>query len=149
MHITSGWANNCGIQLATLGHVECPKPEDIFGGFWLRHELEYRRREKEKRRRELEKEQNRLIEDELDRALALEERKIEDEEARKAELTRLLRLSQEYSQEVSAMNERVSRALDEATTRMTFSTMERLEREIARHREEEEFLLIATILLDD
>ena len=149
--VNAGWANNCGVQLFTIGWVPCPTAEEEqpSGGYeyWIRYEQEYYRRKEEEKRRRKALKKAKKIKNKLDRELAIEQRKIEAEDARKAELTRLLRLTEQFIDELSYNNDRMREVIQAASDRQTFSTMERMEREITRMREEEEFMLNAISLL--
>jgi hypothetical protein len=116
--------------------------------FWddFAAELERRKREKERRRKAREKAKR--IQDELDRELALAQRALEEEEARIAELARINRLVANNKSAIIDMgNPKIIRSMNEALERQTFSTMERLERELNQMYEEEAFLLQAALIL--
>jgi hypothetical protein len=117
------------------------------GGWIYRWEEENRRRSEEAARRAKDKKKALKIKKQLDRELALAERAIEEEEARRAELARINRLAAEYQDEIISIYPKMERALTEALERQTYSTMERLERELRKAYEEEEFLMIATQIL--
>ena len=121
------------------------------GGFlWVQFEAEQRRREKERKDREKAKREAQKIEDELHRQLALENRKLEEETARKAELARLNRLVANHQNVIESFGiERLTFVMNEALAEQTFSKMERLERELTLIREEELFLIEATFILVD
>ena len=129
--------------------AEVAEEETFSGGyFWVKYEQEQYRREDERKRRLRAKRLARKIKKKIDRELALAERAIEDEEARKAELARINRLvAQNKDVIISLDNARLEKAMFEAIEKQTFSTMERLERELAKVREEELFLLMATQIL--
>ncbi len=117
-------------------------------GGWIylwQGELKRRKDDEEKRRKE--RERALAIKDKLDRELALAERKIESETARRAELARVNRIAAQYRRDIIATYPETERALTESLERQTFSTMERMEREINRAREEEEFLMQAAYIL--
>ena len=114
---------------------------------WFQYDRELKRREAEQKRRKKAEKKTRKIKDDLMREIAEEQRRIEAEEARIAELTRLTRIAEENKEALIATNEALARSIEVATERQTFSAMERLERELARQKEEEEFLLMAAQIL--
>ena len=118
------------------------------GGWWFAYEQEQYRRESERRRRRKEREKAKRIKNELDRALALAQRKLEEDIGEKADLERLTRLVDEYEKEITDQtNDRIAFVAKEAVERKTFSTMQRLERELFQLHEEEQFLILATQIL--
>jgi hypothetical protein len=81
-------------------------------------------------------------------ARALEERLIEEDEARKAELARVTRLVAEGRDAIIQIgDERLIFIMEDALQRQTFSAMERLERVLTQMHEEDMFLLMATQIL--
>ena len=117
-------------------------------GLWEWYDYEVERREQQRKRREKAKREAQKIKDKLERELALAEREIEEEESRQSELARLNKLvsnNQDFIQ--SFGSERLNFVMAEALERQTYSTNERLERELGNLREEEMFLLEATLLL--
>jgi len=120
------------------------------GGFWFDYDRErYRRDEERKRLLDLELKAL-FVEDKLERKIALEFRKDEEEENRLIELSMLTKLVNEHQKEIEeSFNEKVIFAANRAILQHSYSTMERLERTLNRELEEEQFLLITTqILLD-
>lgn len=116
--------------------------------FWLQWEQEFERRKHEKARKLRLKRKAKKIAAKLDRELYLAERKLEEEESRKAELARVNRLVSNNRDFIYSLeNARIEKAMVEALERQTFSTMERLERELSRLKEEEDFLLMATQII--
>ena len=131
--------------------------ESPTGGFWVAYEQEqYRREEERKARQRLAKKAKKKakkIKDKITQALALAEREIEakeyEEASRKAELVRLTKVAQRYQGEISAISDRIDLVSTEAVEKLTFSMMERFEREISEIHDEEQFLLLATQMLID
>lgn len=124
-------------------------PDQPTGGwpFLSTYERELsRRREEEVKRREIE-EESEHIQDALDRDIAILLRKQEAEDAKKAEMARLLALAKQNAdlQAAREYSERVARAFERAVKRGNFSALEALDRELKRAQEEEEFLLIAIL----
>lgn len=126
--------------------VSDEEPSGGYISFWDDFERELDRRRREKQLRLKRKQKAKQIADKLTREIYLEERKIEEEEARRAELARINRLAAQNQDFIVALN--LERSLYESLERQTFSTMERLERELMKaKREEEEFLFIAAQIL--
>ncbi len=137
-------ASTGGIQVGEVEEEDQPSG----GYFWVRYEQEQFRKEEERRFREKAKRKAKRLKDKLDRELALAERKIEDDDARKVELARINRLVASNKQTIIDLgNPVIIKAMNESLEKQTFSTMERLERELGRIYEEEQFLLMATQIL--
>jgi len=116
--------------------------------FWIKFEQEQLRKEEERRRQIAARRKAKKIAAKLDRELALEQRKIEADLARKAELARINRLVANYHDVIIDMGSPVIiRAMEQALEFQTFSKIERLERELTRMNEEELFMLICTQIL--
>ncbi|MCP5019815.1 MAG: hypothetical protein GY938_31695 [Ketobacter sp.] len=116
-------------------------------GWIYRWKVEQDRRIEEDKARRKAKKKAKKIKKKIDRELALAEREIEEEAARKAELARINRLASDYQSELKALNPKIEKALTESLRKQTFSTMERLERELGYIYEEEQFLIMATQIL--
>lgn len=141
--------NNLLLQ-ASDGAAEEVVEEQNSGGYslWIKFEQEQLRREDERKRQAIAKKKALKIKKKIDRELALAERKLEEEVSRKAELARINRLvaaNQDYI--LSLENAKIELAMVESLERQTFSTMERLERELTKVKEEEDFLLMATQII--
>lgn len=122
--------------------------DTVPGGWWIAYEQEQFRRRAEKAKRLKAKKQAEEIQNELDKALALAERELEEEAARVEELTRLTKLVAEFKDEIeTSTNERIIYIAKQAIEQATYSRMEQLERELFRLREEESFILLATQIL--
>jgi len=118
------------------------------GGVWQWYDREQARRDNERKQRAQDKLDAQAIKEKLDRELALAERAIEAEDARKAELARLNRLVSKNQDFIKSFgSERLDFVMAEALEKQTFSKMERLERELSLMREEEQFLLMAVQIL--
>lgn len=121
------------------------------GGNWW-HDYDYEYQLRARKRKELIKLEVKAdkISDKLDRALAKELRAQDREIERIQELRRLSALAQKHQKELQGhLNQRAIKAAEAAFESGTYSMMERMEREIARSREEEAFLIMATkIILD-
>ena len=105
------------------------------------------RRDRERKRRELEEETDR-IEDATDRQIAQLLREQEAKDARRAELERLTALARSNADIEAARqySERVAKALQAAIERGTLEAAQRLEKELRKAQEEEQFLLLAIML---
>jgi len=114
------------------------------GGFWQGYDQHHDR--PARYRKEIKKE--RQIEDDLERLIALEQRRLEEESARMQELAALTEMVSQYKGNLrKETNTRIDFIAKQAINRRTFSSMERLERELSILREEEEFLMLATQVL--
>lgn len=118
------------------------------GGWWYAydHELETRKRKKkELERLEAKAEQ---ISDAIDRELAKELRAQDREQVRIEELRRLSVLADQHKEELTqSVSQKALLAAESAMLKGTYSAMEQLERELAKSREEELFLLHATSII--
>ena len=135
------------IQLS--GRQQEEAKQEYSGGFyfWLKYEQEMERRKAERRERQ------RLIEaaeeaaDEIENALIEESRKEYSEQERKKELERLTDIADKYRKDIKKLPDSVIISFNRAIEKRTFSAMEALERELARVKEEEDFLIEATYLM--
>lgn len=118
------------------------------GGWWYRydHELERRKaREEERKRLEL---KAKSIKDKLDRELVKELQSQAREQERIEDLRRLTKLAAEHKQELKGSVSQVAlKAAESAILKQNYSAMERFERELAKAKEEEEFLIQATSII--
>ena len=115
---------------------------------YVRAEQERYRRKAEKRDRDLAKKKAKKIKDKINRELALAERAIEEGIARREELARMSRLAYEFQQSIlDTGNPQFIMAMEEALSRQTFSTLERLEREIFKAYEEQQFFEMAVEII--
>jgi len=143
-----GGINLSGHAPSLLGRLE--EPEQPSGGyeFWDDFDRELQRRKRRRAKRIRDREKAKRIADKLTRELALAERALEEETARKDELARINKLVSDNRPAIEQMgSERLALVMREALESQTFSKMERLERELTQMREEEMFLLMATQIL--
>jgi hypothetical protein len=133
------------IQVGDVVVVDTDQPTGGWG-YWF--DYEQHRKNAAAKDREKEKRKAKQIEDEIHRALALEERKLEAESARVDDLNRLNQLVEKHQQSIVDLdNPRLTFVMQEALEKHTFSTNERLERTLSEMREEEFFLMQATMIL--
>ena len=125
-----------------------PVPSGSVGGFWLDFERELEAWKRKRRERLLLEERTEKIKDKLEREIALELRKKEQEEERLNELKRLLRLVEIHERAIEELPERAIKSARLAVSGR-YNEMVRFERELYRLREEEEFIMMAFILLSD
>ena len=118
------------------------------GWFWGQVETQRLKREKDKQKRAKAKKKARKLKNKLDRALYLEQRKIEDQEEREAELARLAALVESNRNVIMDLNnDRLTFVMDAALEKQTFSAIERLERELQQERDAQMFHMMATQVL--
>ena len=121
---------------------------DFTGGWWVQYEKQRQQQEEERAKRKEARKRSQEIKDELDRLIALEQRKLEENAARLVELNGLTSLAKEYKQDLhKSTDDRMAFIAKTAINKQTFSAMERLERELFTMSEEEEFLLMATMVI--
>lgn len=133
-----------------------PEPEEAEqpSGGWLflnTYEAELqRRRAREKARRELEEETER-IEDALDREIAQFMRVQEAKDEKREDFERLAKLAKANADLEAARrySERVATAYARVLSQGNYSAIEALDRELKRAREEEDFIVLALMLLVD
>ncbi len=118
------------------------------GGWAYAYEDELQRRKQKKRELEQLEEKADQISDKIDKELAKELRKQDRKKVRIEELRRLSTLAEEHKAELQkTISAKAIKAVESAIMMKTYSAMERMEREIARAREEEEFLILATSII--
>ena len=118
------------------------------GGWWDAYDYEYKARKKKKEELERLEAKAEDIKDDIDRELAKELRKQDRERERIEELRRLSKLAQEHENELKQIiSQKALFAAEQAIIKGTYSAMERLERELAKSKEEEEFLIQATSII--
>lgn len=120
----------------------------VGGWFAFLNTYEHRlanRRDEERRRQEAEADE---IEDKLDRQIAELLRKQEAQDAKRAELEQVAALARQNADLESARqySERVGRAYQAVLEKGSASAVERLERELKRAKDEEEFLMLVIML---
>lgn len=129
-------------------------PEGSSGGwFTFLNTYEHqqaKRRAEAKRRRELEEETER-IEDATDREIAQLLRVQEAQDAKRQNLARLTELARQNADLEAARqySERVAKAYQAVLEKGSIAAAERLEKELRRAKDEEEFLLLAIMLLTE
>lgn len=134
--------------------VVAPVADESATGGWLflnYYEAELQRRKaRERRRKELEEETER-IEDDLDRNIAQLLREQEAKDEKRKDLERLAIIAKQNADLEAARqySERVAKAYERALVQGNFSALEALDRELKRAAEEEEFLMMALMLLVD
>lgn len=122
--------------------------EQPTGGWWYTYDLEYEIRERKRKKRERLEVKAEEIKDTLDRALAIELRKQDKERDRISELRRLSQLAQKHQDELrKTVSHKALQAAEAAFKSGSYSMLERMERELARSKEEEEFLIHATSII--
>ncbi len=119
-------------------------------GFLNLYHAEQQRRKARQRERERLEEETEEIEDGLDREIAQLLRKQEAEDDKRKDRGRLSALAQANADYEAAKeySERVEIALRRVIKQGNFSAIEALDRELKRAQEEEEFLLMAVMMLD-
>jgi hypothetical protein len=114
------------------------------GGFFFDYDREILKRRKDREEREELEENAEDIKEDLDRAIALEFRKKESDQARINELERLSDLAKQHQTEIKEkMSDRVIMTVERAIEKGNFSAMEALDRQLKGVKEEETFLLDA------
>ncbi len=142
--ITQVWGNSWASGVWATGTWGYTPTATFTGGWWGAFEREMSRRERERKKLEQKLEETRKIEDKVTRDIALEERRIEQNNARLRELERLQALAQEHERTIQRnVNERVRAAYTRTQLKKSFSALEALERELKRAKEEEDFLIMA------
>jgi hypothetical protein len=126
-------------------------PTEQPSGGWLFHneyEIELRRRRERERERERLETESAQIADETSREIAQLLRVQEAEDERRKELQRLGELARAHADLEAAKDysEKVATAYARALRQGNFSALEALDRELRKAAEEEEFLLIATMM---
>lgn len=116
------------------------------GGWWP--DYEHIRRQRDKRRREIEEaeEQANLIQDAIDREIYLAQRKLEAEEADKADLARLQTLADQYAHKLADMPKPLAVAVWNAQDARSRNALEQMRR-IAEQEMEFELLAVQQIVL--
>jgi len=118
------------------------------GGFWRAYQYQEELRKKEEEERKRLKAKAEEIQNKLDRELALELQKDESEYAKIQELERLTVLAEQHLEYIDeSLSEKVNIAAKRAIKQGNFSAMEALQRELRKAREEEIFLIQATMII--
>ena len=118
-------------------------------GFKYSYEEHLLRSRVEAEKRLLREEEAEQISDEVTREIAEFLREQEAQQERDAELEILLEFSRQYKEATASrlMGQRVGKAYERAARQGNRSAVEALERELARASEEEEFLMIAMMMV--
>lgn len=141
-------------NLLSDGSVVVAPTEQPSGG-WLTflntYEQQRVRRRAEERKRQALEEETEQIEDSTDREIAQLLRIQEAKDAKRAELARLTALARANADLEAARqySERVAKAYQSVLEKGSRSAVERLEKELRRAREEEEFMLLAIMLASE
>jgi hypothetical protein len=131
----------------SLGEAPQPAQQDATGGWWP--EFDRTRYLREKRRKEIEEAEAeaRLIQDELDRQIYLAQRKLEADEAERADLERLQKLADQYAGKKLDELPKVARvAILNAQDARTRNSLEQMRR-VIEQAEEQEMLAVQQIVL--
>ena len=123
--------------------------EAFTGGFWYAYDLARDRYKKRLKELDELEEQAKEIADETDREIAQFLHADQRQEVEAEERKRLQELARNYSdsQASNLLGERVAKAMARASVQGNFSAVEAFMREVERAREEEDWLLRATMLL--
>jgi len=139
--------NSGGSDSSNAFNVTVSLAADFTGGFWFDYDREIKRKhDKRKELQELEAKAEQ-IQNDLDKKLALEIQQDQQDKARLKELNRLVELAETHEKAVTQLGEKVTTAYKRAIIKHTYSSMEALERTIRQAREEEDFLIRATMEL--
>ena len=140
--------NQSNVQSSSLFTTDAVSDEQPSGGWWYAYDFEYEQRKRKKKELEALEAKAKQIQDAIDRELAKELRKQEKEQERLAELKRLAKLADKHKEELEqTLSQKAIFAVEQAIIKGTYSAMERLEREMRKAKEEEEFLLNAAIII--
>lgn len=145
----SSWGAAWGNSWGTRSVVVTPQSS---GGFVFEYERYAVSRDRARRKRkEAEEAALALLQEERDREIAEFLHKQEAADAERQELQRLSALVTQFAdqQAQDAFTERTAIAFDRALTRQTEATLQALDREMQRQMEEEEMLLLMTMMLND
>lgn len=137
-----------GAVTITVSLGDAPRANDQpTGGWWF--DYEQARRKREKRRRELEEAEAeaKLIQDQLDREIYLAQRKLEAEEADKADLARLQALADQYAGKPIDAPKQVRMAIFNAQDARSRNALEQMRREIEQAMEFELLAVQQVVLL--
>lgn len=149
--VTASNANGDTDSNAFYVAVRQVETQEATGGWLFLNQYEaeqQRRRALERRRKELEEETER-IQDSVDREIARLLREQEAKDAKREEYERLAKIAKANADLEAARrySERVAKAYARVITQGNYSAIEALDRELKRAREEEEFILVALMML--
>lgn len=118
------------------------------GGWWFTYDQELEQRTAQRKKRAKLEEEAEKIQEKLDRELVKELQSKAREQERVDELRRLSKLAEQHKQEISeVLSGKVLLAAERAIKKGSYSAMEQFERELARAKEEEEFLMMAVNII--
>lgn len=137
------------VALVNQAATTTVQPSGGWERFDYAYEREMRRRRDERRKREQLEDETDQIPQIIDREIAQLLREQEAKDAKRDELTRLKGIATDLKAEEARQvyGDRVGLALERAVLQGNYSALEALEREIERARTEEDFMLLATLLL--
>jgi len=115
------------------------------GGWWAAFERDYERHKARRKREEEENAEAEAIPDVVSREIAQLLREQEAKDAERAELERLRSIARAY--DGGEIDAKFNRALEVAANARSLAAARVLAQEVARVREEEEFLMAATTLI--
>jgi TPP-dependent pyruvate/acetoin dehydrogenase alpha subunit len=142
------WADGVWREGEYVAPAVVEEDQQNTGGFWFAYEQEMYRRESERKKLKKKKEKAQKIKDEIEMQLALEARKQEENEQREDELRQLAFLVDEYKADIQrSLDQRILKTAEEAFRKQTFSSLEKLEREVFIMKEEEEFIMQAAAII--
>ena len=143
------WAGNAWADDAWFGTAWAVNVSSSGGwGFMMKFEDFREKRDKEEEEREKVREEIEAIKDDTDREIAQILQKDLSLEAREKELKDLeILVSTTFQADNSELTSNVAKAFARAAVQKNHSAMEALERELDREREEDEFLMIAMMML--
>ena len=120
---------------------------DETGGWWAAFERDYERHRARRKREEEENAEIEAIPDVVSREIAQLLREQEAKDAERAELERLRSIARAY--DGGEIDAKFNRALEVAANARSLAAARVLAQEVARVREEEEFLMTAALLVID
>ena len=139
-------SNAFGVEVTEAPEVE--ESDSPSGGWWFAYDYECNARNRKKYKLAALKAKADQIQDDIDRELAKELIAQEEENERINDLRRLSRLAAQHREELQqSVGQKALLAADNAMIKGTYSAMEQLERELAKSREEELFLMRAASII--
>lgn len=139
-------SNAFGVEVTEAPVVEVE--DGASGGWWYAYDYEYNARKRKKEELKALEAKAEQIQNDVDREIAKELRAQDKERERIDELRRLSKLAAAHREELQqSVSQKAILAAENAMIKGTYSAMEQLERELARSREEELFLLQAASII--